>query len=53
MKGHPDIKDDKFIGIKVKTEKGKLSFDQVEFGRECVRSGGECILAGSIRCGTG
>jgi hypothetical protein len=51
MKGIPDIiviKAGRFIGIEVKKEKGRLSPEQVEFGRECVRNGGEYVVARSI-----
>ncbi len=50
-KGIPDIiviVAGRFIGIEVKTDKGKLSPDQVEFGRECVRNGGEYVVARSV-----
>lgn len=50
-KGIPDIiviKAGRFIGIEVKTDEGRLSPDQVEFGRECVRNGGEYVVARSI-----
>jgi Holliday junction resolvase len=51
MKGIPDIiviKAGRFIGIEVKKEKGRLSPEQVEFSRECVRNGGEYVVARSI-----
>ena len=51
MKGIPDIiaiKIGKFIGIEMKTETGKLSKEQADFARECVRHGGEYIVARSI-----
>ncbi len=51
MKGVPDIvliHDGKFYGIECKSETGKLSEDQVAFGRRCVKAGGEYIVARSI-----
>ena len=51
MKGVPDIivlKDGKFIGIEAKAGSGRLSPDQAEFGRLCIKNGGEYILARSI-----
>jgi hypothetical protein len=51
MKGVPDliaIKDGKFIGIEVKAAKGKMSPEQAEFGRLCVKNGGEYFVARSI-----
>jgi hypothetical protein len=50
-KGVPDIiaiKSGRFIGIEVKAPKGKLSPEQADFGRECVRNGGEYVVARSI-----
>jgi hypothetical protein len=50
MKGIPDIiviRDGRFIGIEVKGPKGKLSPDQAEFGRLCMRNGAEYIVARS------
>jgi VRR-NUC domain len=50
-KGVPDImaiKDGRFIGIEVKKKDGRLSPEQVEFGRMCVKNGGEYIVARSI-----
>lgn len=49
--GIPDIfliKAGRLFGIEVKTPKGKLSKEQVDFGRECVRNGGEYIVARSL-----
>jgi hypothetical protein len=51
MKGVPDIvliHEGKFFGVECKSEKGKLSSDQVEFERKCVAAGGEYIVARSI-----
>lgn len=50
-KGVPDIiviKAGQFIGIEVKTEKGKLSPEQVEFGSDCILNGGMYLVARSI-----
>jgi hypothetical protein len=51
MKGVPDIivlKDGKFIGIEAKAGSGRLSPDQAEFGRLCIKNGGEYVVARSI-----
>ncbi len=50
-KGVPDIlalKAGQFFGIEVKKKDGRLSPEQAEFGRMCVKSGGEYIVARSI-----
>ena len=50
-RGVPDIivvKDGRFIGIEVKTDTGRLSPDQVEFGRQCNEHGGTYAVARSI-----
>jgi hypothetical protein len=59
MKGIPDIvlivpmavgkaRVGRFVGIEVKAEKGKLTPEQAEFGRQCIARGGEYIVAKSI-----
>jgi hypothetical protein len=51
MRGVPDIivvKDGKFIGIEVKTKDGRLSADQIAFGRRCEEDGATYIVARSI-----
>jgi hypothetical protein len=51
MKGLPDIcviRAGKFIGIEAKAGSGRLSPEQVEFGRLCVKNGGDYIVARSI-----
>ena len=50
-KGWPDIcliRQGTFYGIEVKTEKGKLSPEQADLGRDIVRNGGEYIVARGI-----
>lgn len=49
--GLPDIiviKKGKFIGLEVKTDKGKPSPNQIEFGFDCVKAGGEYYVVRSI-----
>jgi len=51
MRGIPDIiliKGGRFIGIEVKNKTGKLSPHQADFARECVKNGGDYIVAKSI-----
>ena len=51
MRGVPDILlilDGRFIGIEVKTPKGRQSPDQILFQRRCERHGGLYILARSV-----
>lgn len=51
MKGLPDIiviKDGKFIGLEVKTDTGRLSTDQVEFGRAANDAGVQYEVVRSI-----
>ena len=51
MKGLPDIivvKDGKFIGLEVKTDTGRLSTDQVEFGRAAKNAGARYEVVRSI-----
>ena len=51
MRGIPDIicvNDARYIGIEVKTEKGRLSEDQHEFGRSFILAGGKYIVAHGI-----
>ena len=51
MKGLPDIiviKDGKFIGLEVKTDTGRLSADQVEFGRRAKDAGARYEVVRSI-----
>jgi hypothetical protein len=52
MKGVPDIivlaKSGQFIGIEAKAGSGRLSPDQKEFERLCVKNGGRYIVARSI-----
>lgn len=50
-RGVPDIiviKNGRFIGLEVKAKKGRLSEHQADFARECVRNGGEYIVARSV-----
>ncbi|MBK3666190.1 VRR-NUC domain-containing protein [Bradyrhizobium diazoefficiens] len=50
-RGWPDIcliRNGQFIGIEVKAEKGKLSDDQKELGREIETHGGRYVVARSI-----
>lgn len=50
-KGCPDIivcKNGKFIGIEVKTEKGKLSPAQIKAREEIIKAGGIYLIAKSI-----
>jgi len=49
--GVPDIivvKDGKYIGIEVKTEKGRPSDHQLEFGRDLILAGGMYVIARGI-----
>jgi len=53
MKGLPDIAlihpmTGRFYGIECKSASGKLSPEQAEFGRLCVRAGAEFIVARSL-----
>ncbi|MEK7994731.1 MAG: VRR-NUC domain-containing protein [Planctomycetota bacterium] len=51
MRGVPDIicvKDGRYIGIEVKTEKGVLSEHQHEFGRGLMLAGGDYLVARSL-----
>jgi hypothetical protein len=51
MRGIPDIisvRNGHFIGIEAKAGAGKLSKEQADFARECLRNGGDYILARSI-----
>jgi hypothetical protein len=52
MKGVPDIimigRSGQFTGIEAKAGSGRLSPDQAEFGRLCIKNGGEYIVARSI-----
>jgi len=51
MPGLPDIVciiGGQFVGIEVKTKKGKQSADQMMFEKRCKRNGGEYILATCI-----
>ena len=51
LKGVPDIiviKDGRFIGIEVKTDKGRLSEHQLDFKWRCERHGGTYLVARSI-----
>jgi hypothetical protein len=53
VKGMPDIMlirkpGGRLFGIEVKTPTGKVSPDQVDFGRKIIEAGGECIVARSI-----
>lgn len=51
MKGLPDIiviENGRFIGIEAKAGSGRLSKEQADFGRECLRNGGDYIVARSI-----
>src|SRR5690349_12013588 len=51
MKGIPDIiaiKDGRFIGIEVKTDKGRQSPEQKEFEQLCSKHGGKYIVVRSI-----
>lgn len=50
-KGVPDInaiKGGRYYGIEVKKKDGRVSPEQAEFGIQCVKSGGEYIVARSI-----
>jgi hypothetical protein len=50
-KGWPDIcliTNGKFYGIEVKTDVGRLSPEQKEFGSEIIRNGGMYVVARSI-----
>jgi hypothetical protein len=50
-RGWPDIcliHAGKFYGIEVKSEKGVISPDQAELGRELIKKGGEYIVARSV-----
>jgi hypothetical protein len=42
------IRAGRFIGIEAKSGTSKLSADQADFARECIRNGGEYIVARSI-----
>jgi hypothetical protein len=51
MRGIPDIicvKDGRYIGIEVKTDKGRLSEHQHEFARSLMLAGGDYVIARSI-----
>ncbi len=51
MRGIPDIicvKDGRYIGIEVKTDKGTLSEHQHEFGRGLTLAGGDYVVARCI-----
>lgn len=51
MKGIPDIvliHQGTFYGIECKSPTGKLSLDQIEFGRRCIAAGGKYIVAKSL-----
>lgn len=52
MKGVPDIimigTKGQFIGIEVKTPKGKMSADQILFQRRCKRKGAKYYVATSV-----
>lgn len=51
MRGIPDIvcvKDGRYVGIEVKTDKGALSEHQHEFGRSLMLAGGDYLIARSV-----
>jgi hypothetical protein len=51
MRGVPDIivvKEGNFIGLEVKTDTGRLSADQVEFGRKVEAAGARYHVVRSI-----
>ena len=52
LKGVPDIiviKQGRFIGLEVKTKDGRLSADQVEFGRRAKEQGAEYCVVRQLR----
>ncbi len=52
LKGVPDIIciiKGQFVGIEVKTPKGKQSADQLLFEKRCKRNGGDYIVARSVQ----